>query len=133
MNMKLPVIFVSHREWLERPDLVHSVAHELAEIKERENRLVKEGKRKFDVTIQAHAEDGYILVWGDEHESAHEIISWLEIHNKTFGYYTKKLGEPLRRHAEGGLVTTVELIQGRRLHCLLQKRSIFDSASIGLE
>lgn len=112
--MRLPVTFVSHREWLDRPELAGRVAKELAAIRDHENEVVNHGKRKFNIFIQPCEEEGYILVWGDEQESAHEIMSWLTIHGKKFGYHAKKAGEPLRRPAEGRLVTTVELIKGRR-------------------
>lgn len=116
-RMNLTAVSVSRREWVVCSALLKQAAEKLAAYRDAENAVVDDERKRFNLTIQVCEREGHILVWSDLNESAHEVMSWLDIHSKALGgYNTKKIGGPLRRYAEGGrLVSTVELIQGRRL------------------
>lgn len=124
-HMNLTTVSVSRREWAVCSTLLKQAAEKLAAYRDAENAVVDDERKRFNLMIQACEREGHILVWSDSGESAHEVMSWLAIHSKALGgYSTMKIGGPLRRYAEGGrLVSTVELIQGRRLLSSLQEES----------
>lgn len=115
--MNLTAVSVSRREWAVCSTLLKQAAEKLVAYRDAENAVVNDERKRFNLVIQVCEREGQILVWSDLNESAHEVMSWLAIHSKALGgYSTMKIGSPLRRYAEGGrLVSTVELIQGRRL------------------